>query len=269
MRRVLSVVLIAAAVYGAAVGYLYLFQRSFVFQPGGTLATPQERGLAGVEAVTLTMADGTALTAWHAAPAPGRPTLLYFHGNALNVSDRAERFRPVLDSGFGLLAASYRGYPGSDGAPSEAAFLSDGLALHDWLAERTGAIVLYGESLGAGVAIHVAAERSASAIILEAPFTAAVDIARETYPWVPVSLLMHDQFRSRDRIGLVEEPVLIVHGAGDSIVPVEHGRRLHEIAGEPKRLAVLDAAGHHDLWAEGLWPLTLDFLKESGVVAEW
>jgi hypothetical protein len=105
-------------------------------------------------------------------------------------------------------------------------------------------------------------------VILEAPFTAAVDIARGAYPWLPVGLLMHDQFLSRERIGRVKEPVLIVHGADDWIVPAKHGRRLFAMAGEPKRLEVFEAAGHEDLWGRGLWPVALDFLQEHGVAAQ-
>lgn len=253
------------AAYAAVVGYLYVFQRSFVFVPGGALATPAEEGLDNVEVVAFTTADGTALTGWYAEPQAGQPSILYFHGNASNLSARADHFREILASGFGLLAATYRGFPGSGGSPSEDALLSDALELFDWLAERTEAIVLYGESLGTGVAIHVAAERPARALILEAPFTAAVDIARATYPWVPVAFLMHDQFVSRDRIGGVDEPVLIVHGTEDSIVPVEHGRRLFEAARQPKELRVLDGSGHHDLWEAGLWQAALDFLEKNGV----
>ncbi len=265
IRRVLSVVLIAAAVYVAVVGFLYVFQRSLVFQPGGTLAAPAEVGLGAVEAVTLTMADGTELLAWHAEPQPGQPSVLYFHGNAGNISMRAESFQKIIDSGFGLLAASYRGYAGSGGSPSEDALLSDALELYDWLAARAGPIVLYGESLGSGVAIHVATEREAAAVILEAPYTAAVDIARETYPWVPVGLLMHDQFISRERIGRVAEPVMILHGANDAVVPVAHGRRMFELAAEPKRLMIVENVGHIGLWEQGLWPSVLDFLSEHGV----
>jgi fermentation-respiration switch protein FrsA (DUF1100 family) len=215
--------------------------------------------------VTFTTADGTALTGWYAESAEGRPSVLFFHGNASNLSARADHFRQILASGFGLLAASYRGFPGSGGSPSEEALLADGLELFDWLAERTGEIVLYGESLGSGVAIHVAAERPARALILEAPFTAAVDIARATYPWVPVGFLMHDQFISRDRIGRVDEPVLIVHGTEDWVVPVGHGRRMFEAARQPKELRVFDGSGHHDLWEAGLWQAALEFLEKNGV----
>ncbi len=261
------VALIVAA-YGAAVGYLYLFQRGFVFVPGGALATPAQSGLGTIEPVTFATADGVQLTGWYAEPQGARPSLLYFHGNAGNISTRADRFQQILDSGFGLLAVSYRGYPGSQGSPSERALLSDALEIFDWLAERSETIVVHGESLGTSVAVYVAAERPARALVLEAPFTAALDIAREAYPWVPVGLLMYDPFLSRDRIGGVDEPLLIIHGTEDRVVPAAHGRRLFEAAKEPKRLAIFEGASHHDLWDRGLWPAVLAFLEENGVMAQ-
>jgi fermentation-respiration switch protein FrsA (DUF1100 family) len=257
-------ILLGVAAYLAAAGYLYVFQRDYVFKPGGTLAAPVEP----IEVVTIRSADDTALTGWYAEPQPGRPTLLYFHGNAGNVSGRAERFEEVLASGFGLLAASYRGYPGSEGSPSEAALFADGLALFDWLAERSDDIVVHGESLGSGVATYVAAERPARALVLEAPYTAALDIAAATYPWIPVSLLMSDPFLSREHIKRVEEPVLILHGTADRVIPVEHGRKLFEAAGEPKELVIVEGAGHGDLWDRGLWQAVLGFLEKNGIGAQ-
>jgi fermentation-respiration switch protein FrsA (DUF1100 family) len=260
--------LVVVFVYLAAIGYLFLFQRSYVFHPGGTLAEPATLGLAGIEVVALQAEDGTELTGWY-APAPGgRPTLLYFHGNAGNLSGRADRFATVLGSRFGLLAMSYRGYPGSGGSPSQTALFADALSAFDWLAERTSDIVVHGESLGTGVAAFVAAERPAQALILEAPYTAALDIAGEAYPWVPVSLLMRDPFLTREHVRRVEEPVLIVHGTQDRVIPVEHGRRLFEAAGEPKRLLIIEGAAHDDLWERGLWPAVLDFLRANGVAAQ-
>jgi fermentation-respiration switch protein FrsA (DUF1100 family) len=252
------------AAYVAAAGYLYLFQRDYVFKPGGTLAAPVEP----IEIVTIRSADDTHLTGWYAEPRPGMPTVLYFHGNAGNVSDRADRFEQVVGSGFGLLAASYRGYPGSGGSPSEAALFADGLKVFDWLAERTSDIVIHGESLGTGVAIYVAAERQARALVLEAPYTAALDVASATYPWIPVSLLMRDPFLSREHITQVDEPVLILHGTADRVIPVEHGRKLFEATGEPKELVIVEGAGHGDLWKRGLWPVVLQFLKKNGVTAQ-
>jgi fermentation-respiration switch protein FrsA (DUF1100 family) len=264
-RAVAIVLAVALACYLAALGYLFLFQRSYVFVPSGVLASPAESGFANAEAIKITVADGTELAGWYAKPSPGRPTLLYFHGNAGNMSGRAKRFRQALDSGFGLLAMSYRGYPGSGGLPSEAAFFSDSLEIFDWLAAKTPDIVIYGESLGTAVAVHVAAERPGRALVLEAPFTSALDLAHAAYPWVPVSLLMRDPFLSREGILHVEEPLLIIHGTADGVVPIAMGREMFALAHEPKKLAVIDGAAHSDLWDHGLWPLVLGFLQTEGV----
>jgi fermentation-respiration switch protein FrsA (DUF1100 family) len=265
LRSAVAIAAIIAAAYLAAVGYLFAFQRDYVFKPDGTLASPAEKGLPGVEVITLQTADGTTLTGWFQPAEPGKPTILYFHGNAGNVSERAKHFKQVVDSGFGFLAMSYRGFAGSDGSPSEAALVSDGLEIFDWLAKRSDLIVLYGESLGTGVATEVAAKRQARALVLEAPYTAALDLAAATYPWVPVSLLMRDPFLSREHILDVEEPALIVHGTADQVIPVEQGKRLFEIAHDPKSLAVIDGATHSDLWDRGLWPIVLKFVEEQDV----
>ena len=182
--------------------------------------------------------------------------------------ERAPRFKQVAESGFGVLAMSYRGYAGSGGSPTETALFSDALETFDWLAARSDSIVLHGESLGTAVATYVAAERPAAALVLEAPFSAALDIAAATYPWLPVSLLMRDPFLSRDHIRRVDEPVIILHGTADRVIPVESGRRLFEAADEPKELVIVDGAGHLDLWKSGLWPIVLDFLKKNGVVGQ-
>ena len=265
LRSAAAIAALLAAAYLAAIGYLFAFQRDYVFKPTGALASAAEKGLPGVEVITLKTADGTTLTGWFQPAEPGKPTLLYFHGNAGNVSERAKRFRQVVDSGFGFLAMSYRGFAGSEGSPSESALVSDGLEIFDWLAKRSDAIVIYGESLGTGVATEVAAQRQARALVLEAPFAAALDIAAATYPWVPVSFLMRDPFLSREHILSVEEPVLVIHGTADQVIPVEQGRRLFDVAHEPKSLAVIEGGTHSDLWDNGLWPIVLEFLQKEGV----
>ena len=251
----------ALLAYFFVAGYLYSFQDSFVFKPRGELARPAETGLSGVSAETVAMADGVLVTVWTAPPAiPDMPTVLFLHGNLGNISERSTKFAEILASGFGLYAPSHRGFPGSGGTPSEPALIDDALSHFNRLAERNDRIVLYGESLGTGVATAVAGERDALALILEAPFTAAIDIAAAAYPWLPVGLLMRNQFRSRERIGKVKEPLLIVHGALDEIVPVDNGRALFRLANKPKELVIIESAGHGNLWPNGLWARTRPFL---------
>ncbi|CTQ52633.1 acetoin dehydrogenase E2 subunit dihydrolipoyllysine-residue acetyltransferase [Roseibium album] len=255
-RRFAGLALILVIAYGMAAGYMYLNQRSFIFVPSGELAEPSEKGLENVAVEKVQMADGTNVTVWTSAPVtPDTPTVLYFHGNSGNVSTRWKRFKQILDSGYGLYAPSYRGYAGSEGSPSEAALVSDALEHFDRLIASGTPIIVHGESLGSGVASAVATERpQAGLLVLEAPYTALVDMASAQYPWLPVNFLMEDKMLTRERLPGVKAPVLIVHGTEDRIIPVEHGQRLFELASDPKQLLIVDGVGHSKLWANGLWP---------------
>lgn len=266
-KTVSSLAIVCIVAYLVAAGYMYLNQRGFVFVPTGELATPAEKGLACVEVETVSMADDTRVTVWRADPAQeDAPTVLYLHGNSSNVSARWKRFRRILDSGFGLYAPSYRGYPGSGGAPSEDALIADALEHFDRVAGTGAPVILHGESLGTGIATAVAAERpEAALLVLEAPYTALVDMASAQYPWLPVGLLMKDPMPTRERIGDVRSPVIIVHGTEDRIIPVEHGRRLFDLAAEPKDLVIVEGAGHGNLWDNGLWDTVLSSYDDIGL----
>ncbi len=251
---------VIAALYVLAVVYMYVNQRDLLFKPSGVLPEPSSVGLADVEVLSLPMSDGTDLTVWSApAVAEGAPTVLFFHGQSGNLGDRADRLREILNSGFGLLAPSYRGFPGSDGTPSDSAFVADGLALYDHLIAQGQSVVLHGQSLGTGVAAAVAAQRpDAELLVLEAPFTATVDVAAERYPWLPVSLLMHDKFATRDIVGQIEVPALIFHGTEDIVVPPHHATAL--AAGGAAQLFMIEGGTHNDLWTHGLWQTVKDNL---------
>ncbi len=256
LRTVLVfVTLVVVTLYAGAVGYMYFNQRSLLFKPEGELPQPNSVGLSDVDVESLTMADGTRLTAWSApAATEGAPTVLFFHGQTGNLGDRAERMREILNSGFGLYAPSYRGYPGSEGEPSEIALISDGIQIFDSLAADGAPIVLHGQSLGTAVAAAVAQRRpAAELLVLEAPFTATVDVAAERYPWLPVSALMKDQFATRDIIGEIKVPTLIFHGTDDETVPVHHGKSLAGMSGDAAQLYVIPDGTHNDLWSRGLW----------------
>ncbi|WP_170416652.1 alpha/beta hydrolase [Ruegeria atlantica] len=246
---------VLAVIYAGIVGYMYVNQQSLLFKPDGELPAPNSVGLADVDSVSLTMSDGVTLTAWSAPPAiEGAPTVLFFHGQTGNLGDRADRMREILNSGLGLLAPSYRGYPGSDGEPSEVALISDGIQIYDQLDRQGAEIVLHGQSLGTAVAAAVAEQRpNAQLLVLEAPFTATVDVAAERYPWLPVHALMRDQFATRDLIANVTVPTLIFHGTEDETVPLHHGEALAAMAGDTAQLHVISDGTHNDLWSHGLW----------------
>ncbi|MEM6462192.1 MAG: alpha/beta hydrolase [Pseudomonadota bacterium] len=268
IRPILRLAAIVAVFYIAAASLMYVFQRDLLFRSSGVLTGPQEHGLDNVYAETVAMRDGTSVTVWRSSPSDeAAPTVLYFHGNGGNLAGRARRFQSIIDNGFGLYAPTYRGYPGAGGQPSEAAIVSDALEHFDRASENSSAIVVHGESLGTGVAVAVAAERDARAVVLEAPYTAALDIAAQAYPWLPVSLLMRDPFLSRSRIGDVDEPLLIVHGSADATIPLSHGQALYDIANEPKHLVVYEGAGHTQLWSFGLLDTAVEFLDSAAFPA--
>src|SRR5581483_1281083 len=166
-------------------------------------------------------------------------------------------------AGFGLLALSYRGYGGSTGKPTEGGLLLDAAAAYDFAAARypNGRIVLWGESLGTGVAVALAAVRRTAGLILDAPFTSAADIGASAYPFIPVRWFIKDAFRSDERIGQVRAPLLVLHGEQDRIVPVSFGERLFSLANEPKRMVRFPRAGHVDLDDHGAPEAVRSFLN--------
>jgi fermentation-respiration switch protein FrsA (DUF1100 family) len=191
--------------------------------------------------------------------------VLYFHGNGGSLRLRADRFRRLIADGTGLLALSYRGYGGSTGRPSERGMISDAAALYDCAVARytPEQLVLWGESLGSGVAVALAAERPVGRVLLEAPFTSAVEIGAAAYPFLPVRLLMHDPFRSDERIARVTAPVLVMHGERDTVVPIAYGERLYALIGAPKRFVRIANAGHNDKDEHGAPDIVRQFLAEG------
>lgn len=257
----LKLLLACLVVYGVVAALMYLMQRSLMYVPDTARTPPASVGL-DAEEIALHTADGENVIAWHVPPREGRAVVLYFHGNGGALNLRADRFRELVSDGTGLLALSYRGYGGSSGRPTEAGLLADANAAYDFAASRYGAgrIVPWGESLGTGVAVALAAEKPVARMLLESPFTSAVDIAAATYFFLPVRLLMHDQFRSDARIARVTVPVLVLHGDRDTIVPLSYGERLYELIRAPKRFQRMPGAGHNDHDAFGAIALVRPFI---------
>jgi fermentation-respiration switch protein FrsA (DUF1100 family) len=249
MTFVRSLVLYGAAVYIGLVALMYVAQRSLMYFPETVRTSPAQAGLPEAEEIMLDAADGERIVAWHVAPRGDQPVVLYFHGNGGALRYRADRYRALTQDGTGLLALSYRGYGGSSGRPSEGGLLEDARATYAFAASRYPAarFALWGESLGTGVAVALAAEKRVARLVLEAPFLSAVDIAAAAYPFVPVRLLMKDQFRSDLRIRNVTAPVLIVHGDRDNVIPIASGEQLYELISGPKRFLRIPGAGHEDL----------------------
>jgi len=248
--------------YGAIAALAYVAQRSLMYFPERTRTAPAAAGFPQAEEIELTTSDGERVIAWHVPPRDERPVVLYFHGNGGALSWRAERFARLVADGTGLLGLSYRGYGGSTGSPSEAGLLRDAEAIYAYAVARYPAerLVPLGESLGSGVAVALAAEHKVGKVILEAPFTSAVDIGAAAYPFLPVRLLMHDTFRSDERIGKVTAPVLVLHGERDTVVPIRYGERLYALISAPKKFVRFREGHHSDLDSHGAQAAVRDFL---------
>ena len=254
------------AVYIALVGLLFVMQRKLQYVPDPRLTEPAEVGLDGFDSLRLVTPDGERLVAWHALPDGEHPTIVYFQGNAMGLEARSERFRLFHQAGYGVLALGYRGYSGSSGTPSEAGLITDAATVAAFL-RASGApperLVYYGESLGTGVAVQLASREATrpAAVILEAPFTSALDVARLNYWYVPLSLLMLDQFRSIDHVAAINAPLFVLHGDADGIVPVAHGRVMFEAAAEPKEMMEIAGGSHGMALSPEIWERMDAFLR--------
>jgi fermentation-respiration switch protein FrsA (DUF1100 family) len=253
----------ALLAFGGFVALVYIAQRSLMYFPDRQRTPPAVAGLPSAEEVMLD-SDGERVIAWHVPPRGEQPVLIYFQGNGGALQHRVGRFRALTVDGAGLVALSYRGYGGSTGSPSEAGLIADGEAAYRFAAARYPAqrIVLFGESLGSGVAVALAAEHPIGGLILQAPFTSAADVASLVYWFLPVRLLMKDPFYSDRRIAKVTAPLLILHGARDRVVPIHLGERLYALAKEPKRFVRLPDGGHNDLDDYGVLAEVRTFLGE-------
>jgi uncharacterized protein len=245
-----SLLVVAAIGYFAFLAVLFFNQRAMVFPiPTHERISPKAAGFPQAEEHMLSTSDGEQVIVWHVPAKPGRPVILYFHGNGDNLAGAVRRFRGITSDGTGLVALSYRGYAGSSGYPSEPGVLLDAAAAYSFTKAHYAAdqIVVWGFSLGSGVAVALAAEQPIGKLILEGAFTSTADIAALMFPYVPVRWLMLDQFRSDEHIARVDAPLLFLHGTDDTVVPIRFGERLFALAHEPKLFARFPGGGHDNL----------------------
>lgn len=271
MRRWLFILgSVVVASYAVVVGALFLFQRDLMYRPDSIRRVPPSyyAMLSGVVEVELKTKDGLKVYAWYAPAPAGRPTVAIFHGNGGSLRSQRYRLAYFKDAGMGVMLLAYRGYAGSDGRPSEEGLYTDARASLDWLNAQGIAdknIVLYGESLGTGVATKMATERGVAAVVLESPYTSTVDVAATQFPWVPVGLLMSDRYDSLSRIGEVKEPLLIMHGDADEVIPQAFGKALFDAAHEPKEGFWPQGAGHGSIFDLGGFLKAREFIERRYV----
>jgi len=228
----------------------------FVFFPDKRIEeTPHDRGLV-YEEIYFTTQDGLRLNGWW-IPGTGSPlTILWFHGNGGNISHRLDNITLRHDLlGANLFIFDYREYGRSEGRASEEGTYQDAEAAIRYLHGRGDVdptkIVFLGESLGSAVAVEMATRYDCAALILESPFLSIPEMAKVTFPFLPIGSLLQTKYDTLSKIGRVKAPLLIVHGENDEIVPFQHGQRLFETAREPKEFYSIKQARHNDLYLVG------------------
>jgi hypothetical protein len=249
---------LALVAYGVIVALLAATQRRLLYRPpADLLSTP-------LPDWTAVQDGGRLLGWWHAAPQPAAPVLVFFHGNRGTLARVAAKTGAWPDRlGVSLFLATYRGYEGNAGHPSEAGLYDDGRAALDWLERQgltTDRIILYGESLGSGVATQMALERPCRALILEAAFASIAAVARHRYPWLAAAPLVRDRYDNAAKIGAISCPTLLLHGEADATTPSAQSRLLAQR--QPKaQLAILPEAHHLDIHERGGTEILEGFLR--------
>jgi fermentation-respiration switch protein FrsA (DUF1100 family) len=246
-----SIIILAAGMYGALCLYLFLMQAKLLYYPEipsrKLTASPRDIGLE-YESVSITTSDGVTIHGWFVPAQQGRGTILFFHGNAGNISHRLDSLKIFHDLGLSTLIIDYRGYGSSSGSLSEQGTYFDAEAAWLYLTESrkipAQEIVVFGRSLGAAVGAYIAAKQNPAALILESAFTSVPDMAARLYPIFPVRLLSRFQYNTEKSLLSVSSPVLIIHSPDDEIIPYKNGQILYNSARQPKYF--LEIQGGHN-----------------------
>ncbi len=255
--------------YAGVCGYMYLFQRRLIYHPDTQIGTPESYGLSGF-GESFIRKGSSSLQLWVHPAQAGMPMVVYFHGNASHLGNRAKILGALAAKGFGVTALSYRGYGKSSGTPTETGLYDDARAAMAYVAQELGCpvgrTIIFGESLGTGVAVQMASEYPVGGLVLQAAYLSVAQRAAEMYPYIPVKWMIRDRFHSLNKIGKLTMPVLQFHGDRDDTIPLAHGRRLHEAVISPKEVIIFPGVGHADFDTARLAKYVSDFAHQYGLI---
>jgi fermentation-respiration switch protein FrsA (DUF1100 family) len=253
-----------ALAYAGVTAVLYAREDAMLFKTVPNPDDARAAGIPGLHDVRVQTADGLSLIAWFRPPPPGAPTLLYLHGNGGSLGGRLRRIRMFAASGLGLMCLEYRGYGPNAGKPSEVGLNLDAHAALAFLADRdiqSTSVILYGESLGTGVAVRLATEKPVAAVLLDSPYTSIAAIGQGKLPYLPVERLMRNRFDLLGRIDKINAPVLIMQGAKDRVVPPAMGQKVFAAARQPKAFWQGPESTHRNVAETGGWQTAEAFIK--------
>lgn len=266
MKIVIVFIAVAVALYLVLVAMFYTAQRKFLYFPTHRyvpLSTAHANP--AFEEITLRTADGIELKSWYAPATSQAITIVFFHGNADSLYGAAPVADPYIAAGYGFLVTEYRGYSGLAGAPSEAGLYNDARANLHWLMAQgveSRQIILFGQSLGSGVAMEMACKFKVGGVMLLAPYLSIPKMARVHYSFFPAQFLALDRFDNEKKIAKIHAPVLIANGDRDEVIPPRQGRDLYSLANQPKEFLSLPDRGHNDAFDE-FAPLSIDWIRRN------
>jgi fermentation-respiration switch protein FrsA (DUF1100 family) len=236
-KNLLQFILIIFLLYFLVLVFLYFYQRNLLYLPNVDNYSGDKISV-DIKKVKILSSDNIELIGWyHEKNLKNYKTIIYFHGNAGSLENRIHKLNHFKDMNINFLIIAWRGFSGNNGKPSEQGLYADGKSAIDWLIKKgvdEKNLILYGESLGTGVASHLAQNKSYAGIILETPFTSMANAAKRFYPYIPVNLLLKDKFENYKKIKNINSPILVMHGEVDQIIPFSMGKKIYEIANEPK-----------------------------------
>jgi len=236
-KNLMQLFLIFFFLYFFVLIFLYFYQRNLLYHPNENNYS-EDKISVDIKMVKIRNSDNIELLGWyHKKNLKDFKTLIYFHGNAGSLENRIHKLNHFQDMNVNFLIIAWRGFSGNDGKPSEQGLYDDGKSAIDWLIKNgvdEKNLILYGESLGTGVATQLAQNRNFAGVILETPFTSMVDAAKTFYPYIPVNLLLKDKFENYKKVKNINSPILVMHGEVDQIVPFSMGKKIYEMANEPK-----------------------------------
>lgn len=235
---------------------IYVFQRQFLYFPDQSVPAAIAVKRMGVEAVVIRSGpDGELKSLWQEPKSPDSPVILMFHGNAGSHFHRIPIYRALAADGAAVLGAGYPGYGGNAGTPGETELFQAAQENYEWLIQRgikPARIIIIGESLGSGVAAHLASRNDAAGLVIIAAQTGMDEMAQRQFPIFPARWLVKDRYRTIDRIGGIDMPLIWIHGTADQLIPFAMGQRLFDAAEVPKTAYPIKNAGHNDLWDRGI-----------------
>jgi uncharacterized protein len=267
-RWLMQALAILAACYIGIIIVLLLLENSLLFHPVRAAQNWQDPPNSLVQDVFLDLPDGTKVHGWWCPPSGWQPeqgALLYCHGNAGNLSHRAEQIRRWQEQlGLAVFIFDYPGYGKSDGRPSESGCYAAANAAYDWIVQQTPPerLLIYGGSLGGGIATEVASRRPHRALILLSTFSSIPDMAQTLYPFVPARWLVRNRFDNLGKIANCARPIFMAHGTVDEVIPFEQGKKLFEAAPEPKRFLCLDCHDHNTRVPQDFFDAIKQFLAD-------